>query len=80
MQPKELRVVVGRNIRSRRIELEMTQTELAVKIPVSQAYLSQIESGVRSVDVDLLAPIAEALKTTPAALFSAEAIFSSNAY
>lgn len=76
MQKQELRELVGQNIRARRIELELTQGELAGKIRITQAYLSQIENGIRSIDVDLLAPMAEALRTTPTALLSSGTFFS----
>ena len=60
---------VGRRIRVRRVELGMTQGELAGKLRVGQSNLSYIERGQRDVSVSLLAEIAEALKCRPEEFF-----------
>ena len=60
---------VGRRIRVRRVELGMTQGELAEKLRVGQSNLSYIERGQRDVSVSLLAEIAEALKCRPEEFF-----------
>ena len=56
---------VGRRIKVRRVELGMTQAELAQKLPVGQSNLSYIERGERDVGIKLLEKIAEALKCKP---------------
>ncbi|MEI2781190.1 MAG: helix-turn-helix transcriptional regulator [Candidatus Competibacter sp.] len=60
---------VGRRIKVRRVELGMTQAELAQKLSVGQSNLSYIERGQRDVSVSLLAEIAEALKCRPEEFF-----------
>ena len=60
---------VGRRIRVRRVELGMTQGELAQKLRVGQSNLRYIERGERDVSVSLLAEIAEALKCKPEDFF-----------
>lgn len=56
---------VGRRIRVRRVELGMTQAELAAKLPIGPSNLSYIERGERDVSVSLLEEIAGALKCKP---------------
>jgi transcriptional regulator with XRE-family HTH domain len=56
---------VGRRIKVRRVELGMTQAELAQKLSVGQSNLSYIERGERDVSVSLLEEIAIALKCKP---------------
>jgi len=75
MHAQELRALVGRNILARRKELGLSQVELAAALQISQAYLSQIERGVRSIDVDWLAVFAEKLRTSPQVLMSIEPAF-----
>ena len=76
MGGKDLRIVVSRNIRTRREELDMTQTALARAVGVTPACISQIEADKRTLDVEALARLAEALRTSPSALLSTEPIFS----
>lgn len=60
---------VGRRIRVRRVELGMTQAELADQISVGQSNLSYIERGERDVSISLLDEIAKALKCKPEDFF-----------
>lgn len=60
---------VGRRIKVRRVELGMTQADLAQKLSVGQSNLSYIERGKRDVSVSLLAEIAQALKCRPEEFF-----------
>lgn len=56
-------------IRARRIELEMTQEELAKKVGyTSRAAINKIETGQRNIKQDMVEKLAHALKTTPAYL------------
>ena len=68
MTSNQLRSAVAKNIHNRRVELGITQTALAASVGVTSARISQIESSVGAVPLDLLAKIAEALGTTPAAV------------
>lgn len=60
---------VGRRIKVRRVELGMTQGELAAKLSVGQSNLSYIERGERDLSISLLAEIAQALKCKPEEFF-----------
>lgn len=53
---------VGRRIMLRRTLLRIRQGELADKAGLSQSHLSNMEMGVRSIDLEKLAAIARALK------------------
>lgn len=53
---------MGEKIRKRRIELNMTQAELAERLGVSRVQVSYLETGARKVvKVDTLMAIASAL-------------------
>ena len=70
MQSQELLDIFRLNVRQRRTELGMTQTEIADKIGVDAGYISDLERGRRKPNLSRLAPLAEALDTTPSALIS----------
>lgn len=73
MTTDDLKRVLGENVRNRRkLELRLTQTDLAEKCGWSQAKIAQIESGTRSLPAEDLATLATALGTTPAALVTPE--------
>lgn len=56
---------LGGLVRRRRSELRLTQTELAERAGISQAYLSSMERGlVRMPDVEIRRRLAEALRMT----------------
>ncbi len=48
----------------------LTQEDLAEKARVHRTYISQLERGLKSPTVDVLARIASALGTTPASLLT----------
>ncbi|MEJ1161176.1 helix-turn-helix transcriptional regulator [Prosthecomicrobium sp. N25] len=50
--------------------LDLSQEALADEAKIDRTYISGIERGKRNPSVDLLARLAEALKTTPAALLT----------
>lgn len=54
---------LGRNIFSRRKELGMSQNSLAEKLDISREHLAKIETAKRTVSLDLLIEIADALNT-----------------
>lgn len=61
-------MTLGYKIKSRREELGMSQGELAEKAYVTQASISQIESGKYTPTSPRLVTIAHALKLPPAEL------------
>ncbi len=69
---KNLRQQVGYHIRVRRAVLEMPQGALAEKVGISQGFLSLLEQGKRSLDLDLLERIAQALDCSIADLLPSE--------
>ena len=71
MQPDQLHAIFRANLRARRIDLGLTQAQLADKLKVDQGYVSDLERGRRFPNLSRLAPLAEALDTTPSALISA---------
>jgi transcriptional regulator with XRE-family HTH domain len=66
--PQRLRSIMGRNIRFRRIELDISQEELAQAMGTSSSNLSGIERGRRNTTVDQVEKIAKALKIDPSEL------------
>jgi transcriptional regulator with XRE-family HTH domain len=72
LQPEELQIVLGANVRSRRKELKLTQQAVADAAGVAQGYIASIEAGHKSVTLGVVARIAEFLKLPPSALISAE--------
>lgn len=70
MQSAELVKILAANLRRRRNELDLSQQDVADKVGISQPYLAQMEKGIRSPGVELLAPLADALSTTPDALLT----------
>ena len=63
---------MGEKIRKRRIELNMTQAELAERADVSVDTIKSVENGRRAMSLDTYLSIVQALETTPLALMSRE--------
>lgn len=60
---------IGENIRRRRIQLGMTQEELANRVGyTSKSTINKIEQGVNDVPQNKIVKFADALNTSPAAL------------
>ena len=57
-------MTIGENIKRIRTDAGLTQTEVAERAGISQAYLSQIESDLRSMDVKAADKLAHALGVT----------------
>jgi len=74
MQADTLSKIVGQNIRKRRSELNMTQTELADKLGITAGAISDIELGKRSPGIKTIAELSEALRIPPSYLLSAETV------
>lgn len=62
---------VGANIKARREESGMTQAELAKVVCTSRVVIAQYENGYKLPSLAVLARIADALGTTPAAILEA---------
>jgi transcriptional regulator with XRE-family HTH domain len=56
-------------IQERRLELEMTQSELAKKLKISISYLSKLENEKMPVTVSMAIRIAKALRTRVEEIF-----------
>lgn len=54
---------LGRRIFARRKELGLSQNSLAEKLDISREHLAKIETAKRTVSLDLLIDIAEALQS-----------------
>ena len=57
---------LGKKIKIARIELDMNQTDLAVKIKAKQKSISRYETGLSMPSIVTLVKIAKALKKEPA--------------
>ena len=75
MRGDEIRKLLGRHLRVRRLELGLTQAKLAKTLRVKQPYIAALEGGTSSISLDVLGKFAEVLKTSPSALLSTEEIF-----
>jgi transcriptional regulator with XRE-family HTH domain len=69
--PETVTAQIGRNILLRRTALGMLQGELAQQAGMSQAHLSNIEQGKRSLTVEVLAVFANVLDCEMADLLPA---------
>lgn len=56
---------IGYNVRTIRIQRGISQKELARRVGVSQAHISDIERGERRASIPVLLKIMEALKCSP---------------
>lgn len=61
--------ILPNRIQERRLELEMTQSELAKKLKISISYLSKLENEKMPVTVSMAIRIAKALKTRVEEIF-----------
>lgn len=61
----ELRLIVGSNLRRRRIECDLSQRALGDAVGLSNAQINRIEKGICSTPVDLLAKLSIPLDTEP---------------
>ena len=57
-------MLIAELIKRRRLELEMTQTQLAANASLKPAAISQFESGTRKPSFNTLSSLADALKVT----------------
>lgn len=61
---------LGKNIRRFRVQMNMTQEELAQKIITSRTTVSNYENGRTQPDIDMLVTISEVLETDPNTLIT----------
>lgn len=59
---KQMRIIVGRNLRAYRTEKGYTQEQLARLAEVDLFYISKLENGKVNVSVDTLEKLSEALE------------------
>ena len=70
---------IGDNIRNRRIELDMTQEELATKMGYrSKSTINKIELGKNDIPQSKIVQFAQVLNTTPKALMGWEEVQKNN--
>jgi transcriptional regulator with XRE-family HTH domain len=62
--------IAGRNVKAARLALGYNQEALAHEAKIDRTYVSGVERGLRNPSIKVLARLAKALKTTPAALLS----------
>ena len=60
----ELKLMLGQNLKNRRLEKELTQVELAKLLKSNQSRIAKMESGDPSVSLDLLVKSLLELGTT----------------
>lgn len=66
---KEWLIAFGERVRQLRIEKDLTQEQLAIKVGYkSRTTINKIESGLRDVPTDVVTKLADVLQTTPAYL------------
>lgn len=58
-------IALGKNVRERRLELELTQEKLSFKSGLDRTFIGHIEAGTRNVTVITLCKIAKALGVKP---------------
>lgn len=63
-------IAFGTRVRARRIELGLTQEQLAEKCGLHFTYVSSVERGERNVTLRTIVRLATALGTSPAQLVS----------
>jgi transcriptional regulator with XRE-family HTH domain len=64
MNVEEFRKAVGHRLKVRRTELGLNQTELAERIGLTQAHISQWEAGTRAMRIEQAIVLAKALNIT----------------
>jgi transcriptional regulator with XRE-family HTH domain len=67
--PDERVLAFGKAVRIRREELGLSQEALGFKAKVHRTYVSDVERGARNPTVRVIWKLADALDTTPSALF-----------
>lgn len=74
MDGKEIKIILGKNIKFFRFRRQLSQAELAENADISIAFLSNIERGIKYPQADTLSRIACSLGVEVFELFKPEAI------
>ena len=61
----DLVALLGRNVRTARLERGLSQEQLALDAGMKRSYVSELERGLRNPTVRALGRLAEALKLEP---------------
>jgi transcriptional regulator with XRE-family HTH domain len=62
---KNVKQIIGNNIRTRRKEKGLSQEELAEKAALHRTYIGSVERGERNISVENIVSIARALHILP---------------
>jgi len=65
---KNIKVLLGENIKTFRLEADLSQEQLADLSSLHRTYIGSVERGERNVSLENIAHIAKALNVTPADL------------
>lgn len=66
---KDILIIVGENIREKRIKLNLTQDQLAYEAGVTREFVNKVESGKYNISLRNLAKLASVLNTDVKELF-----------
>lgn len=61
---KDIRVIIGKRIKEARLNMNLTQEELAEKVNIDPKFVSHLERGVGFPSLETFIKIAEALKVS----------------
>lgn len=61
---------IGRNIRTARMDLNLTQEDVAERLKISQLHFGRLERGDRPISLEMLALIANTLETPLSSLLN----------
>ena len=78
MDGKEIKAILGKNIKFFRFHKEYSQADLAEKADISITFLSNIERGLKFPKPDIMAKIAESLEVGIYELFKTDIVPESN--
>jgi len=66
---KDILIIVGENIREKRIKLNLTQDQLAYEAGVTREFVNKVETGKYNISLRNLAKLASVLNTDVKELF-----------
>jgi transcriptional regulator with XRE-family HTH domain len=75
----DIRKLFGANVRRYRVDLDISQEALGVRMGVDRAYVSAIERGVQNVTLLSIWEVAQALGVRPAALLAEDVVLEDDA-